>query len=50
MTHIILVRHGQTAWNREERFRGHANISLDETGLHKLKLLQNELRWSGNPM
>jgi broad specificity phosphatase PhoE len=33
MTHIILVRHGQTAWNREERFRGHFDIPLDETGL-----------------
>lgn len=33
MTKIILVRHGQTAWNREERFRGHADIPLDETGL-----------------
>ncbi|MBN2116504.1 MAG: histidine phosphatase family protein [Anaerolineales bacterium] len=26
MTSLILVRHGQTAWNREERFRGHANV------------------------
>lgn len=32
-TTIILVRHGQTAWNRVERFRGRANIPLDETGL-----------------
>jgi probable phosphoglycerate mutase len=32
MTTIILVRHGQTSWNREERFRGHADIPLDEIG------------------
>ena len=32
MTRIILVRHGQTAWNRDERFRGHADVPLDETG------------------
>lgn len=32
MTKIILVRHGQTEWNREERFRGHADVPLDETG------------------
>ena len=33
MTQIILVRHGQTEWNRVERFRGHADIPLSETGL-----------------
>jgi broad specificity phosphatase PhoE len=33
MTSIILVRHGQTEWNRVERFRGHADVPLDETGL-----------------
>jgi len=33
MTCIILVRHGQTEWNREERFRGLADVPLNETGL-----------------
>ena len=33
MTHIILVRHGQTAWNRAERFRGLSEVSLNSTGL-----------------
>jgi broad specificity phosphatase PhoE len=32
-TTVILVRHGQTTWNVEARFRGRANIPLDETGL-----------------
>ena len=32
MTRFILVRHGQTEWNRVERVRGRADLSLDETG------------------
>ncbi|MDY6892259.1 MAG: histidine phosphatase family protein [Chloroflexota bacterium] len=35
MTRFILVRHGQTEWNRVERFRGRADLSLDETGLRQ---------------
>jgi broad specificity phosphatase PhoE len=33
MTRVILVRHGQTTWNREERFRGQSDVPLNETGL-----------------
>jgi len=33
MTTIILVRHGQTEWNQVERFRGRADVPLNETGL-----------------
>jgi phosphoserine phosphatase len=33
MTCIILVRHGQTEWNRVERFRGHSDVPLNEIGL-----------------
>jgi broad specificity phosphatase PhoE len=32
-TWVILVRHGQTEWNRFERFRGRADVPLNETGL-----------------
>ena len=35
MTCIILVRHGQTEWNRVERFRGHADVPLNEAGLRQ---------------
>ena len=33
MTRIVLIRHGQTAWNREARFRGRADIALEAFGL-----------------
>lgn len=33
MTRLILVRHGETEWNRTERFRGHADVPLSATGL-----------------
>jgi len=35
MTRIVLIRHGQTIWNREVRFRGRADIPLDEFGLRQ---------------
>lgn len=31
-TTFLIVRHGLTAWNREERFRGRTDLELDETG------------------
>ncbi len=39
MTSIYLVRHGQTAWNREEIFRGRTDVPLDETGLKQAELV-----------
>jgi len=35
MTRIVLIRHGQTVWNRERRFRGQADVELDEFGLRQ---------------
>lgn len=32
MTRLVLVRHGQTAWNSEGRAQGHTDVSLDEIG------------------
>ena len=32
-TTLILVRHGETAWNVEGRIQGHLDIPLNETGL-----------------
>jgi broad specificity phosphatase PhoE len=38
-TSLYLVRHGQTAWNKEEIFRGRTDVSLDETGLKQAELV-----------
>ena len=32
-TRVILIRHGQTEWNRIERFRGRADVPLNAAGL-----------------
>jgi len=34
-TRIVLIRHGQTAWNREARFRGQSDVPLEEFGLRQ---------------
>ncbi len=43
MTRIILVRHGQTEWNRVERFRGRAELDLDETGMRQAEATARRL-------
>lgn len=32
---LIIIRHGQTNWNKEERYRGRFDIALDEIGLRQ---------------
>jgi broad specificity phosphatase PhoE len=47
MIEIILVRHGETAWNRREIFRGRADIELSETGARQAELLAQYLSQTG---
>lgn len=49
MTRIVLVRHGETEWNRVERFRGSADIPLNENGLRQAELLARRLLAAWKP-
>ena len=49
-TRFILVRHGETDWNKEKRFQGHTDISLNAHGMQQAKLIQryfNQLEKTG---
>ncbi len=38
-THVIALRHGQTAWNVAQRVQGHLDAPLDDTGRWQAKRL-----------
>lgn len=47
VTHFTLVRHGETAWNANGRWQGHAHVPLNETGRTQAQLLAEHLKSKG---
>ena len=43
MTELILLRHGETDWNRELRFQGHVDVGLNAIGLEQARRLARRL-------
>jgi broad specificity phosphatase PhoE len=47
MTNIILLRHGETAWNIEKVFRGRAEVPLTDNGRKQAELAAGHLKDQG---
>jgi broad specificity phosphatase PhoE len=48
-TTILLVRHGQTEWNRNERFRGRYDVELNAHGLEQAQKTAERIAKSWKP-
>jgi len=47
MTTFLLIRHGETDWNKEGRMQGQSDIPLNELGLKQASLTAEKLRPAG---
>jgi broad specificity phosphatase PhoE len=50
VTTMILVRHGQTAWNAIERFRGREDLPLNDVGLSQAERTAERICRQWNPV
>jgi probable phosphoglycerate mutase len=42
-TTLLIIRHGQTAWNKDLHFRGRTDLPLDETGLKQASAIARRI-------
>jgi broad specificity phosphatase PhoE len=47
MTTLVLVRHGETEWNRNGRWQGHTNVPLSAAGREQARRLAERLKAEG---
>lgn len=43
MGEVLVIRHGETSWNRDEIFRGRADVPLSERGREQARMLTTAL-------
>jgi probable phosphoglycerate mutase len=48
-TTLLIVRHGQTGWNKDLHFRGRTDLPLDEIGLKQVDMLARHLSTQYQP-
>ncbi|MFH1037121.1 MAG: 2,3-diphosphoglycerate-dependent phosphoglycerate mutase [PVC group bacterium] len=46
-TNLVLLRHGESTWNRENRFTGWTDVDLDRTGITEANRAAKELKEAG---
>jgi len=47
VTRLLVIRHGETAWNRETRIQGHIDIPLNDTGRWQARQVAQALQDEG---
>lgn len=47
MKRIVLLRHGESAWNKENRFTGWTDVDLSEKGIEEAERAGDDLRKAG---
>src|SRR5690606_30129476 len=47
MYKVVLLRHGESTWNKENRFTGWTDVDLTEKGLHEAKTAGQTLKADG---